>query len=223
MRQTKLALFILMITYSVLSIASSECPHLYPYGKIIVKKNTSELCNSFYVVVYDYKLKAPLFSSAVVKERVADISRVDDFRPDDRLLPFQRAELSDYKNSQFDRGHLTPAGDASTSKEMSETFLLSNIIPQPARLNRTVWKKLEMQIRRQTTSTTRIVTGAIYDYTSQAQTIGKNKIPVPIGLYKIVYFEQPIIWYAENKSDGVIREINQAELRKLTRINFFKK
>lgn len=205
------------------AVNASTCPQLYPNGKPIIKKNTSELCNSFFVVVYDYKIKAPLFSSAVVKERETDVQRIDDFRPDNRILPFQRAELSDYKNSQYDRGHLTAAGDASNAREMNDTFLLSNIVPQPARLNRVAWKKLEMQVRRQTNTTTNIVTGAIYDYTANASVIGRNKIPVPIALYKIVYLDIPVIWYVENKSDGVVREINQAELKKLTKINFFKK
>lgn len=223
MRCQMIRIFLLLLSVFVADAAYGACPHLYPNNKTITKKNTSELCNSFYVVVYDYKLKAPLFSSALVKERTVDIPRVDDFRPDNRLLPSQRAELSDYKNSQFDRGHLTPAGDASTPEEMNDTFLLSNVVPEPARLNRIAWKKLETQIRRQTTTTTKIVTGAIYDYTAQAQTIGKNKIPVPTGLYKIVYFDVPVIWYADNKSDAVVREISQAELKKLTKINFFRK
>lgn len=52
-------------------------------------------------------------------------------REDDCIPPLFRAKLSDYRDSGYDRGHLTPAADHKKRQEsMDETFFLSNISPQ---------------------------------------------------------------------------------------------
>ena len=74
--------------------------------------------------------------------------RTNDFRPDPELPPDERSELSDYKGSGFDRGHMAPAGAFKRSREaMSTTFLLSNMAPQTTRLNRNIWRLLEQDVR----------------------------------------------------------------------------
>lgn len=53
------------------------------------------------------------------------------FRPDSRLEPPFRSNLSDYSGSGYDRGHLAPAGDHKTTQaNLTETFLLTNMAPQ---------------------------------------------------------------------------------------------
>ena len=55
-----------------------------------------------------------------------DAERGDDFRPDAKVKTGS-ADLSDYKGSGYDRGHLCPAADMKQSDEaMSETFYMSN-------------------------------------------------------------------------------------------------
>ena len=56
--------------------------------------------------------------------------RTENFRPDP-AVPSGSAQLNDYKNSGYDRGHLCPAGDMTFNEQaMSETFYLSNMSPQ---------------------------------------------------------------------------------------------
>ncbi len=63
-------------------------------------------------------------------------ARTDNFRPDPKVSTVS-AQLSDYKGSGYDRGHLCPAGDMKLNKTaMSETFYLSNMSPQEASFNR---------------------------------------------------------------------------------------
>ena len=49
----------------------------------------------------------------------------------------------DYNKSGWDRGHLSAASNTSYPKTIQESFLMTNIAPQSAELNRGLWKTLE--------------------------------------------------------------------------------
>lgn len=73
-------------------------------------------------------------------------SRTDDFRRDPRAA--SSADADSYRGSGYDRGHLKPAGDSKSSRaEMSQSFLMTNMFPQTASLNRGVWRVLEQDVR----------------------------------------------------------------------------
>jgi DNA/RNA endonuclease G (NUC1) len=71
------------------------------------------------------------------------------FKPDPELAGLPRAELSDYKGSGFDRGHMAPAGDFKNSQPlMDQSFYLSNMVPQHGlTFNRGIWAELEGRTR----------------------------------------------------------------------------
>ena len=116
-------------------------------------------------------------------------SRSNDFRPDPEISTGS-AELSDYRRSGYDRGHLAPAADFAYSESaMSETFYMSNMTPQAPAFNRDIWQKLEAQVRVWAAKYGRayVVTGPVLaappeDY----DTIGENKVVVPRAFYKVV-------------------------------------
>ena len=120
---------------------------------------------------------------------VKNTGRTQDFRPDPDLPPGQRAELVDYKNSGYDRGHLAPAADmARDHQTMSESFLLSNMAPQVGiGFNRGIWKKLEEKVRGWVHQKKNIYVfiGPIY-VDSNYRTIGPGRVAVPTHFYKIV-------------------------------------
>lgn len=71
------------------------------------------------------------------------------FEPDGDLpLSFKNILPSDYSRSGYDRGHMVPSadrfGDAAAN---TDTFLMTNIVPQSADLNQYVWEKLERYAR----------------------------------------------------------------------------
>lgn len=112
--------------------------------------------------------------------------RKDDFRKDPRVRTGS-AELSDYKGSGYDRGHLAPAADFSYDEfALSQTFYMSNMSPQAASFNRGIWKKLEDQVRNWTSESPElyIVTGPILN--KEFNTIGSNEVAIPEYYYKIV-------------------------------------
>ncbi len=71
--------------------------------------------------------------------------RQDDFRVDGGLPKgFYQATPSEYKRSGYDRGHMVPSGDRTSSpKDNSITFLMTNIFPQAQENNRGPWRALE--------------------------------------------------------------------------------
>jgi len=113
--------------------------------------------------------------------------RTNSFKPDP-LVSTKSAQLSDYKGSGYDRGHLAPAGDMKfNSIAMSESFFMSNISPQRPEFNRGIWRRLESLVR---------AWGKRYEiYVSTAGvlniegygTIGRNKVKIPSKYYKVIY------------------------------------
>ncbi len=80
---------------------------------------------------------------------LGSVDRSDDFRPDPDLPDGCYAvRPNDYRGSGYDRGHLTPSGDrTSTQSNNSATFVMSNMIPQSPSNNREVWRELETYSR----------------------------------------------------------------------------
>jgi endonuclease G len=123
----------------------------------------------------------------IKKERILGlVSRTDDFRIDKKISS-NSANLSDYKGSGFDRGHLAPAHDFSFNKNaISESFYMSNMSPQNASFNRGIWGNLEKLVRSWgSNSSIYVVTGPILDDCST--TIGTNNVCVPKYYYKVIY------------------------------------
>jgi len=61
---------------------------------------------------------------------------------------------------------------------------------------------------------TYVITGAVYQW--PAKTIGKNKVPVPVALYKIAYFASgnKAIYYVDNIDKATVRTVSIEEIEK---------
>lgn len=211
----KLFLALLFISHNVLA---SECSNLYVYNKPIVVKDAIELCNTAYVVAYSTKVKGPIVSFERFDSSKSSTGRINTFRADTRLRPNVRAELTDYLYSGYDRGHMTPAGDASNYKEMRESFLLSNMTPQSKKLNEGQWKHLEAHIREKSLGVTYIATGAIYG----KETLGDNKIGIPTSYYKVVWYSDRTIeaYTALNRDDAKIIKVAIDDIVNISGVKF---
>jgi endonuclease G len=197
---------IIFLLAAISAAQASECSHVYPNNQPIVVSNTIELCSSFFGVRYDVTSKAVVVTSELLSPRRHQLKREDSFRPDERLKKPERATIADYTRSGYDKGHMVPAGDANNVDQMRETFRLSNITPQVPALNRGAWRELEYQIRGMVISAgvpVWVVTGAVYS--EAPPVVGKNKIPVPSGYYKIVYLPAGTkAYYAHNTDNSNI-------------------
>lgn len=72
----------------------------------------------------------------------------DPFQPDPDIPAGERSELSDFRGSGYQRGHLCASADRLFSQDANgQTFYLSNMSPQIGSFNTTDWAELETQVR----------------------------------------------------------------------------
>lgn len=149
-------------------------------------ENNYLLENDFYALSYNRRKGiANWVSWRLTKADFGNADRQNDFRPDNRLPSnWERILPSDYSRSGFDRGHLCPSADRSSSIQAnSETFLMTNITPQTPALNQGPWEKLESYSRSMArrNMTLYIIAGQYGD----AGNI-KNKLTIPTNFWKII-------------------------------------
>lgn len=107
-----------------------------------------------------------------------------DFRPDPDLPPDWQIRPNDYRGSGYDRGHVCPSGDRTSSEADNDaTFYMSNMLPQTAALNQHVWKSLEDYSRQLVDEGNElyVVAGGI----GSTGRIGRGKVNVPEQCWKI--------------------------------------
>ena len=188
---------VLVLIFSTSALAET-CPALFAEGQppAILRETarigTVQLCNSGYAVLVSEASKGPLWSAEDLTEENLEIAdrtrRQGSFSADGRLLFRMQATLNDYRASGYDRGHMTPSGDEAGLRAQQESFLLSNIIPQTAELNRGPWEGVESAVRGWARQEGEIfvVTGPGYD-PDDVRKIGKGRIPVPAVTWKAIY------------------------------------
>ena len=147
------------------------------------------LCFHHYAVGYSARTLTPLWSAEKLTgadvEHAWSLHRTDDFHAEPALLGNPRAELSDYRHSGYDRGHMTPSADMPDAASQDESFSLANVVPQDRDNNRFIWADIEQTVRRiaRANGTIYVVTGPII---SSAPVRLRARVAVPVALYKAV-------------------------------------
>jgi len=162
------------------------------------------IINRNYTIGYSYYFRQAKWALEIVAPDIVDhdtlaVQRADNFRPDYRVPQMFRADLADYKNSGYDRGHLVSSADQQDTRlQNSETFLLSNMSPQQPQFNRDVWMKLEEAVRVLDSADeiyeTYVISGPIFNFDVPVKTIGALDpngvtLPVPHAYFKSVLTE----------------------------------
>ena len=146
-------------TVSVANLASDRIqkPGIPLFGTVSVGNLSNVRKYGDFVLSYDNRNKSAhwVFEHLTI-ESVADTAEVrrskSDYYEDEKVHPFFRASISDYKGSGFDKGHLAAARNhKKCQQDMNETFVLSNIAPQVGKgFNQNKWNDLENYIANQT-------------------------------------------------------------------------
>jgi len=150
---------------------------------------TQYLCKTNYAIHYRYDTKTAEY--VVQHITLANITgpakRKDDFRPDPSIPKQFQSTLADYAGFPFDRGHLSPGADNTQNDTvMSESFFLSNMVPQVPNHNRGIWKQLETAVRNwvKEGKDIYVVSGTIY--AQGYQSIGAGQVGIPTHMWKVV-------------------------------------
>ena len=217
------------ITLHFLLISSFvNAQSFYPFCKDCQVVN-----HTYYSLCYDEKNEqskwvAYNLTAENVNTKVCE--REDNFRIDPKVNTGS-ANLSDYKGSGYDRGHLCPAADMRFDCEaMSETFFMSNMSPQTPSFNRGIWAKLESKVRNWAVIYEEIfiVTGPVLNG-EYLGCIGSNEVTVPKYYYKTILKYNGNDWdciaivLPNESGDGewIDYVVTVDFLEKLTSIDFF--
>ncbi|MCR4603916.1 MAG: DNA/RNA non-specific endonuclease [Prevotella sp.] len=191
------------------------------------------LARTGYVTSYNKQTRTPNWVAwNLTKEHTyGGNQRANERFEEDTSVPEPRATFQDFYNSRYDRGHMCPAGDNKWNQDaMTESFLMTNICPQNHGLNKEDWNNLEIQCRtwaRRFGEVT-IVCGPLFEDGENARLIGRNKVRVPTGFFKVVYRSSPEphavgFIFKNNGSPQPWKEqmVSVDEVEKRTGFNFF--
>lgn len=100
-----------------------------------------------------------------------------------------KARHTDYTNSGYQRGHMCPAQDRSSSvRSMRSTFVMSNIAPQTASLNDGAWKQSEILCRQYAVLYDSVIVVVQPVFLCRDTTrIGRHGVAVPHAFFKAVF------------------------------------
>ena len=186
-----------------------------------------DLCFDDFAIYYSPLDKKPIYTVERLNGRALEGKhprRTNQFYEEARLPFEERALLSDYRGSGFDRGHNVPAGDMTTERGMAQSFSLANMMPQARQNNQGVWAK---RVEEPTRMYAKRADGDIYIFTGSTGSlgsIGRGKVTVPSHLYKLVYDPaKKAAWayWVENTNDAQVSPlITYRELQQKTGIDF---
>lgn len=188
----KLLLVLLFTPLVALAQINKQCPQFTVNGtpQYQARPNDQEICHTNYAIIYRCEVKAPVavFEHLTTAEISGPAKRRDNFHPDTAVTPGCSATLADYEivGKTHDRGHMSPAGNNTMNDAvMTESFNLSNMVPQVANNNRGIWKELETWEREWALKggDFYVISGGIFD---QGHPVVGNGLGIPTRLYKII-------------------------------------
>ncbi len=228
----RVLVFMLCLASSA-AAAPSLCPEHFASGQAPNLINTrlsvgaSAICYDAFAVLHSAATHTPLYSGEHLTTTsigaARGVPRAGEFHPESALPRGDRAELSDYARSGFDRGHMAPSGDMPDFPAQQQSFSLANMVPQAPHLNRGLWEGIESVIRNfaEQRGEIFVVTGPIFRG-EQLQTVGR--VVVPSHVFKAVLDparRQAGAYVAENVDDAGWKPVSMVELAGLTGMDIF--
>ena len=143
-----------------------------------------------YILQYNEKYEIPdwVTYSITNNHRLNKIvKRANNFKKDPKVITIS-AYPEDYEKSGYDKGHMAPANIFRYDKvSESESFYMSNMVPQLPAVNRGIWKHIEEYTESLALYYKKIyvITGCVVFH--NPKTLGENKVAIPDLLYKIIY------------------------------------
>lgn len=205
----------------------TRCQQFFPGQPPIVPAATAlrELCFGPFAILHSGQTKTPVFVAQRLNRqmlnRAQQVQRKDRFYEEARLPASERAQLGDYRGSDYSRGHMAPAGDMHNDEAMAQSFSLANMVPQNQRHNAGVWSRVESDTRKyvmRATGDVYVFSGPVY--AAGPETIGSGRVAVPTYLYKVVYDATTgkswVHWHVHNAATKMSPPITYSEFVRRT-------
>lgn len=141
----------------------------------------------------DCDLNSAVMFSMLLTEDVTDVKRTNDFRLDDRFdQSCQQTSTKGYFSREakgiYHRGHLVSANAQDTSLvSMSDTFLMTNIVPQTKENNTGPWletEKLEQCWRDK--ENIMVIGGVLFSNKRNDYFLNTHNVPTPDFFWKVI-------------------------------------
>lgn len=202
--------------------AFAQCPQLFPGHVPTVgwPGRQRALCFDAFAVLHSGESKTPVYTVERLTrsgvEAAKNIKRSDRFYPEARLPAADRAQLTDYAGSGYDRGHMAPAGDMPTVESKAQSFSLANMVPQVPELNQKAWNQIEQATRKYAAR----ASGDVFVFTGptfaqRPATVGRGQVWVPSHTWKVVYSSGEgrawAYWMANNAGKQSLQPISYPE------------
>ena len=162
-------------------------------------RDSVHIKTDIYEIIYSEKLEQPLKVTYKVLCPNGTASRAGmDFYTNDTI---KTSDNKDYINNQYDKGHMSPAGDFNCNKEMLyKTFSYLNCALQHENLNRGVWKLLESHERELALKHKVVVVEIKCIFTKSSVKLSSGAT-IPDGFYKTIKYNNVIEkYYFKNES-----------------------
>lgn len=191
-----------------------------------LQPKTKELCYSAFALMHSGISRTPLWSAEhLTRESLRKkTKRSNDFYEEELLESDERARLSDYSHSGYDRGHMAPSADMPTKLAQHECFTLANMVPQNSDNNRGIWAAIESSTRTLAKEKRElyVITGPLFIGTSLERL--KNRVLIPTKIYKAIYdpaTKKGAAYIIDNRSGDDYDVISIMELEQISGIRFF--
>ena len=191
-------------------------------------QKTQHICYPGYATYFSGVTRTPLWSADhLTLDRISNacaMKRQDAFHPDENLAPDERAELSDYVRSGYDRGHMVPSADATDPSSQADTFSLANMVPQIHANNAGIWERLENGARNAARSghDIYVVSGPLFEGASIEQL--QHRVMIPTSVFKAVYdatSHQAGVFVTTNNDDQNVQLLSVNDLASRSGIDVF--
>jgi len=174
------------------NVVQSSSPAKDYKSQFINDKNCNQVLDKeFITICYDYKLKGAKSVAYTLEGDLMNDPNIDkrpSFYREKSLDKKYQIVTTDYTNSGYDRGHLAPDAAFDWSQEsLDSVYSLANIIPQAPQVNRNMWSQVEKYARDKAVELGQIEVINVIKYGSRSKRIGKNKMAVSRGFYKVLY------------------------------------
>jgi endonuclease G len=168
--------------------AAGASPSTTRYG-ILREDLTASPPRHEYALSYNSQLRVPGWVSwELNRSWRGSQPRANTYRPDDTLpASLPGPQLADYAEPVFDRGHLCPSGDrTSTFRDNDSTFYLTNMVPQAVHSNQGPWLTLEQALQALAAAGKElfIVAGPLFQGPVR-WTRGDSGVAVPTATFKV--------------------------------------